>query len=258
MQRPSKECKVLLIKNKKILTRIIFSSLSSPISLISIDRTDSLLFINKVTQQNEAEIDLFDDGKTRGHLEYCILDQNALQKEKNATNQQYKLWFDCKYDSDINMYERIHNEKLKNNHNFFHFDQRSLSLITYEDEFDSFDVMKSEANIVWDCERLDIAQFILHKIPKFFVKSLNALKVSYLRQLQRYFARQSDLFCIKKDQFMYMSEKRKECINLDWQDKDLQIKLPFSSTDLVQREATECIVLTCPYIQFTAFSADFS
>ena len=168
----------MLIKNKKILSRIPFPS-QSPISLISVDQTDSLLCIAK----NEKN----------AYTECFVIKQDAVQKEKSAIRRQYKLWFDRKADTNdddmTNIFQCIHSQKIKTSRdvtcNFFGFDQKRLVLTTYNNESDCIDLIDSNY-IEADFEYFDFRRFLLFKTPKFFEKALESLKHSYLVRLQSF------------------------------------------------------------------------
>ena len=199
------ECKVLLIKQRQIISRIQLKGdgIIKPLSLISIHNLDSVLFITQKQHNNDddededEDDDMNIDNKNNKYLHCFIIKRDSYHQHKLSIQKQYNQWFmnnnDIKYENDSN-YKCVEQYKFKNSYHFYNFDTKYLLLISYKMGENTFKIKlnkdRDNSNfgyIFWNFKYWNIKKLILYKIPKFFEQPLRSLECVRDKRLQNCF-----------------------------------------------------------------------
>eukprot|EP01083_Nonionella_stella_P291763 992542_1 len=264
VQRPCKECKVLLIQNKQILTRITFPSQQGmfvALSLRSVN-SDTVLLISQTTATNEMDDDDIDmEEMNESHLECHIIKRDSLERNKSMIQKEYNQWFDNhktqRQDPFASIIYKVVYHHAFENGNALLYDANQVKLMCFDLQQDTFSIYASHQEdmeeIQWEYESLDLYALLYHKIPKFFQKPLQSLKVSHLKQLQKCFEYKHKL----QSQFInevhceQLPLRKDEIIHVEWSGDDLRINLASPLGNHHSRKSV-VLVLSCPYIRFSA------
>lgn len=249
----SNQCRILLIKQQQIIASIPLKEdgILKPLSLISIPNFDCVLFMTQ--KQNKC-------------LQSFIIKRDSYYNNKLNKQKQYNQLIINNHENDSNIsniYKIIHRYKFENDSIFCNFDTKYLLLLSYKMEQDTFKIKTNNSNskmfIKWKFQYWNIQKLISYKIPRFFQITLNSLNSVIAKRLQNCFKLKYLMLQLIYTQCYDNNYKYndKNIVNFEWKN-DIVIKLPFSSLKNKQNlSKSMSIILSCPYMRFTAFSTNF-